>query len=131
MEREFSTLAEALDKVKGQACKRFQLSNVQWLAMVLRASHTSGRSPTVFGGFAISRCHRLGASSSQAAGSQTAFEPVMRLSEPGLWLDSDRFYLGGLGPLDAQRETSPQRPQALCQGEDMLRNGIRLLAALP
>ena len=31
-----------------------------------------------------------------------AWAPEQRLAEPGLWLDSDRFYLGGLGPPDAR-----------------------------
>ncbi|CAE7240076.1 unnamed protein product, partial [Symbiodinium pilosum] len=60
VEREFSTLAEALDKVKGQGI------SYEWK---------------------IPHCLRR-------------LRYLSLLSEPGLWLDSDRFYLGGLGPLE-------------------------------
>ncbi|CAE7753025.1 unnamed protein product [Symbiodinium sp. CCMP2456] len=60
VEQEFSTLAEKLERVKGQGISH------QWK---------------------IPHCLRR-------------LRYLSLLAEPGLWLDSDRFYLGGLGPLE-------------------------------
>eukprot|EP00439_Symbiodinium_sp_Y106_P015166 s5373_g2.t1 len=60
VEQEFSTLAEKLERVKGQGI-----------------SHS----------WKIPHCLRR-------------LRYLSLLAEPGLWLDSDRFYLGGLGPLE-------------------------------
>lgn len=60
VEQEFSTLADKLERVKGQGISH------QWK---------------------IPHCLRR-------------LRYLSLLAEPGLWLDSDRFYLGGLGPLE-------------------------------
>ncbi|CAE7467079.1 unnamed protein product [Symbiodinium natans] len=60
VEQEFSTLAEALERVKGQGISH------EWK---------------------IPHCLRR-------------LRYLSLLGEPGLWMDSERFYLGGLGPLE-------------------------------